>query len=102
MIDTTTRKFGPVAAEAKPFRTYGSVRGTDTPLDEIYGELPKQWHDSFDQADYAVMSYATPVGWRLPGGLWVVPEVKYSVTTTRTQHLLLAALDAAGETVHTP
>lgn len=47
-------------------------------------------------ADYVIYSYATPIAWHTHYGLWVVPDVKYSVTTTRHQSLVRDAIHGAG------
>jgi len=53
------------------------------------GRLPEHWHARFltamDASDrYFVYSYNTPIAW-FANGQWFVPEVKYSVTTSRHQ-----------------
>ena len=51
------------------------------------GRLPVEFRDSF-WADitspdaFVVYSYATPIAW-FANGEWVVPQAKYSVTTSR-------------------
>jgi hypothetical protein len=65
-----------------------------------YGELPEEWQEIYhqDQPDYVVFSYRTPIAWHVPddsddgGERWVVPDIKYSATTTRHQRLVLTAL----------
>jgi len=64
------------------------------------GELPLAWWDILkaDQPDYIVYSYQTPIAWHVPddnddgGERWVVPDVKYKMTTTRHQNLVRTAL----------
>lgn len=65
------------------------------------GELPKEWQTVLvqDQPDYVVWSYETPIAWHVPNDAdqgdserWVVPDVRYSTTTTRHQRLVLTAL----------
>lgn len=64
-------------------------------------ELPMEWWKVLkqDQPDYVVYSYQTPIAWHVPDDgddgdteRWVVPDVKYSRTTTRHQNLVLTAL----------
>jgi hypothetical protein len=83
------------------FRTHtGSHRGENIregatltlPSDN---QLPKEWEESFlsSGAQYVVWSYDTPIAWWVPtseGGPkethgWVIPDVSYSVTTSRYQ-----------------
>lgn len=51
---------------------------------------------AFNAADYVVKSYDTPIAWRAYG-IWHVPNVTYS-TTTSARHMpkLRAALDLIG------
>lgn len=52
-----------------------------------FGKLPREWQNRFvtDRRDlgidYVVLSYETPIAWHTPRG-WVVPDVRYSVTTS--------------------
>lgn len=60
------------------------------------GYLPPEWAARFyaDQAagiDYLVRSYGTPIGWVTAAGEYVIPDVKYSVTTSRHQGYLRQA-----------
>jgi hypothetical protein len=58
-------------------------------------QLPAEWQDRFihSGAQYVVWSYDTPIAWWVPtseGGPkethgWVIPDVSYSVTTSRYQ-----------------
>lgn len=91
------------------FTTYGALRGVPLPLSRSrkvisVGRLPKEYHDSVRRADYVIFSYATPIAWHIPSnqreaemygstyGFWVVPDESYSVTTSRHQHKIRAAL----------
>lgn len=69
--------------------------------DVMTGELPEEWVKVLrqDQPDYVVFSYDTPIAWHVPNDAdqgdaerWVVPDEKYSPTTTRHQRLVLTAL----------
>lgn len=64
------------ALTAEP-TTPGYVRST--------GRLAPEHHESFQKADYAVYSYATPIAWHVPSEGWVMPMDKYSLTTTQHQ-----------------
>lgn len=37
------------------------------------------------QVDYIVWSYVTPIAWHLREGRWIMPDVRYSVTTSKHQ-----------------
>ncbi|MEU6260178.1 hypothetical protein ACFUEN_29765 [Streptomyces griseorubiginosus] len=86
-------------AARQPFTTYGAFRATNQ-RNYCVGRLPQQWADRY-RADadagrivYQVYSYSTPIAWVLDDGAIVVPQVRYSLTTTRHQGLLYA-LDKA-------
>lgn len=69
----------PFANSTKSFTGYPG-RPTD------FGRLPMEWHDkaASPTIDYTIYSYATPIAWR-DNGEWIIPDVKYSVTTSRHQ-----------------
>ncbi|MEU6351116.1 hypothetical protein ABZ896_17550 [Streptomyces sp. NPDC047072] len=82
-------------AARQPFTTYGALRATSE-RNYCVGRLPDQWADRY-RADadaghivYQVYSYSTPIAWVLDDGAVVVPQVRYSLTTTRHQGLLYA------------
>jgi hypothetical protein len=60
------------------------------------GRLPATWRERYREdvetcgVVYAVMSYATPIAWVCADGTVVIPDVKYSVSTTRHQSYLHA------------
>lgn len=56
------------------------------------GRLPESLWPSVRNATYVVYSYDTPIGWFLDDE-WVIPDVKYSVTTSRHQSALRNALN---------
>lgn len=74
------------------------------PLDRIWGLglLPDAWRMQFraDERDhglsYVVFSYATPIAWVRRDGVVVIPDVKYSATTSRGQHLCRIYLPISG------
>lgn len=82
----------------EPFKTSGALSGgspTSGYTPEM-GRLPINYRDSFVQADYVVYSYGTPIAWHLPNmGVWRIPDVSYSVTTSRHQSKIRAALSYA-------
>lgn len=75
------------------FRTSGAIKGQHgrfTRWDS--GQLPESYVDEFTNSDYAVFSYATPIAYRV-AGRWIVPDVSYSLTTTRHQATIRAAVE---------
>lgn len=56
------------------------------------GQLPQENWESYAGSTYAVYSYETPIAWVDKSGDWVVPDVKYSVTTSKHQGRINAAL----------
>lgn len=46
-----------------------------------------QYHARVNDVMYTVLSYATPIAWVLRNGMVVIPDTKYSVTTTNQQNL---------------
>ena len=77
------------------FKTFkaNSVRGEFREYGASVGSLPYEYTKALGQAFadhnevYVVYSYQTPIAWHA-GGVWTVPEVKYSVTTTKQQTLV--------------
>lgn len=65
----------------------------DDGLRVFLGDLPKP-HSvqlaAVDQRVFVVKSYATPIAWKY-GDSVVIPEVKYSGTTTRHQNIVREA-----------
>lgn len=84
-------QFTPVLRDRVPFKTGGALFGIAGP-GETFGRLPHQYWQSNAHADYTVMSYATPLAWHVPGEGWTMPEVKYSVTTSKHQGRIRVAL----------
>jgi len=81
----------------KSYETGGAMRavqGSTTGWFNGNGQLPPVWAERY-RADepnvvYTVMSYRTPIAWVLTSGEVVIPDVKYSRTTTGHQGLLYA------------
>ena len=62
------------------------------------GRLPRCHIDKFFTASdtpdfYAIYSYATPIAW-YSDGTWTIPDVTYSVTTSRHQGIVRRAVNA--------
>ena len=45
-----------------------------------------------DRLNYVVWSYRTPIAWSRTDGTWIIPDEKYSMTTSRHQSLIRTAL----------
>jgi hypothetical protein len=78
-----------------PF-TAGNVKGVvgDTDTGQMPDEIAQYYRVSAREGAiaYTVLSYATPIAWRLIDGRWVQPVVRYSVTTTGHQSRVAAAI----------
>lgn len=84
-----------------PFRTHGNLRGVVGAY-PTHGRLPAGWQDLYltqakcNLIDYTVVSYDTPIAWRVRSDdvlpLWWFPGVRYSVTTSKTQGRIATAL----------
>ena|SRR5882757_6973427 len=96
MIKLTTRdsfaKFADVLQAREAFKTSGSLNGGPVTVLYTTGRLSEDLVQSARSADYVVWSYATPIAWHLAADGWVVPEVSYSVTTSRQQGKIRAAV----------
>jgi hypothetical protein len=69
--------------DRKAFSTRGSMSGG---APSSWGRLPALWQKAYhqDRPTYVVYSYSTPIAWYGDRG-WVMPPLKYSVTTTSHQ-----------------
>ncbi|HSX68447.1 hypothetical protein [Nocardioides sp.] len=86
------RQIARYAVNRDPFKTHGALEGRETLGRWDSGRLPSEYVESFLTADYAVYSYATPIAWHVPDFGWVMPETRYSLTTTRHQSTVSYAL----------
>ena len=95
-------EFRDAIAARKNFTTSGSFYGrvldpaSEAPGSYPTGILPDAWKVRFQAdpfIDYCVWSYDTPIAWHseLTGG-WTVPDVKYSLTTTKHQTIVRVAV----------
>jgi hypothetical protein len=88
----------------------GTFRGrTITRHDYVEtGQLPQEYVNDFKDSvvRYVIFSYETPIAWSriadwerngAPVFEWVVPDVKYSVTTTKHQGNVRVALSQIGD-----
>lgn len=75
------------------FDTHGSLRGRAGPPGS-FGQLPEDYREDAEQADYVVYSYNTPIAWKnAKTGRWTAPGTKYSTTTSRHQSKIATAVD---------
>ena len=84
------------------YRYTGAFRGRrmTVGLLSVLGQLPDEWralwHAHKGEIVYAIWSYETPIAWKLSDGTWHVPNVKYSVTTTKQQNKVATAISTMG------
>ncbi|HLS01869.1 MAG TPA: hypothetical protein VK054_07825 [Beutenbergiaceae bacterium] len=80
-----------------PFRSHGAMSAHAFALSRT-GRLPKEWVEVYRSdrenpgISYVVYSYATPIAWVRADGETVIPDVGYSLTTTRHQGMCRAWL----------
>ena len=80
-----------------PFRSHGAMSAYAFALSRT-GRLPMAWVDVYrsDRENpgilYVVYSYATPIAWIRADGEVVIPDIGYSLTTTRHQGMCRAWL----------
>lgn len=110
-VHLTTRdsfwKFAECLQNRQAFATHGALysEGPEMPGYWAQGQLDVvEYGASLAQADYVVYSYGTPIAWHLRGDYaadagveWVMPDEKYSLTTTRHQGKILVALNTFTE-----
>lgn len=77
------------------FTTNGALRGSDGTAFDM-GQLPENFHESARSATYTVYSYSTPIAWKNEDSVWIVPDVKYSVTTSAHQSKIATAIRQIG------
>ena len=81
----------------KSFQSHGAMTAYDYTPNRT-GRLPKEWVDAYRSdrenpgISYVVYSYSTPIAWVRVDGERIIPDVGYSVTTTRHQGLCRAWL----------
>lgn len=103
--NSSFQDYARVLNAGKAFETSGSLGGgavNNGVSGSSAGRLDPKWHPSVGRADYVVWSYGTPIAWRIPGEGWVIPEDTYSVTTSKQQGKIRAAVGSfAGEYITT-
>lgn len=93
---TNRHNAGARAKALLPFTAGGNAYGKPNfrggPNEGTTGQLPTEWRERFytdaDEVDYVVYSYATPIAWHTVFGQWVIPPVKYSMSTSHHQSAL--------------
>ena len=98
-IRTTTRNAHAIAnaiQNGEPFTTSGALSGEPYPLYVGGGRLSYDWASRIDRPIYVVRSYATAIAWQNHDGTWVMPDDKYSVTTSKHQGTIRYALNMIG------
>lgn len=89
-VRTTLHKLGrehdSLISDRTPFDCNGSLTADETPYGTGRGRLPDRYSEALrtDEPVYVVWSYSTPIAWFGNRG-WVMPDTKYSVTTSRHQ-----------------
>lgn len=84
-------------ARRVPFDSYGAMSAVAY-ASSFTGRLPVDWVQRYDADNrnpgivYTVRSWATPIAWVRATGRVVIPDVSYSVSTTRHQNLCRAWL----------
>lgn len=91
-------------ADHMPFRA-GALngerffRGSSTHEGMMSSELNEQWRADCDagRVAYVVRSYYTPIAWFTTDRGWIVPQDRYSVTTSRHQGIVRRAVAYAAQ-----
>lgn len=84
-------------ATREAFDSYGAMSAVDY-APSFTGRLPVEWARRYDADNrnpgivYTVRSWATPIAWICATGQIVIPDVGYSISTTRHQNLCRAWL----------
>lgn len=101
MTTTSTRNAADLISKRQPFATSGALSGA-TPGATLshwdLGRLPRDPANAImidhlsGSLDYIVYSYGTPIAWHRTDTGWTVPDVRYSVTTSRHQGVVRQAV----------
>lgn len=89
---TSHVRFADVLRNRQDFKTGGSLTGERGSDRGFGGSLPQAFLSAVRSAEYVVYSYTTPIAWLNADGTWTVPDVKYSVTTSRHQSKIRSAV----------
>ena len=93
---TSNQKAGDLIASRIGFtgnNLYGVVTSFNSVIYEM-GRIPQEFGHQLktDQPDYIVYSYGTPIAWHSGKG-WFIPNIKYSVTTSKHQNYVRRAVN---------
>lgn len=95
---------GPISRR-EAFISHGalSARGHTGPGDSLmFGELPAKHREALSSVpdiNYVVSSYSTPIGVHSHSQGWIIPETKYSRTTSKHQSQLRRGASDSGSPV---
>jgi hypothetical protein len=101
---STREASGPISRR-EAFVSHGalSARGHSGPADSmIFGELPQDQRETIRKLpdiNYVVSSYNTPIGVHSHSQGWVIPNTKYSRTTSKHQSQLRRGAAESGSPV---
>ena len=70
------------ARSPHPFTTNGAVSGRANPYETGSLDADRRARFRADEPTFAVYSYSTPIAWQKPDGTWVMPDEKYSQSTS--------------------
>lgn len=87
---SNTRAEGFIADELEFTNSDATLSGRQGGASD-FGSLPDRYRVSARAARYVVYSYRTPIGWKDDDGMWTVPDVGYSSTTSQHQYIVKAA-----------
>lgn len=91
---TSWTEFKRVLDAREPFTTYGNLRGEPDTFDT--GRMPEPYRSEYNERrdfiDYTVLSYSTPIAWHDIERGWVMPNTRYSVSTSKAQGRILPAV----------
>lgn len=86
-------------ATRSPFETHGALSGVSGVART--GWLPLDWRRTYEARsnviEYTILSYDTPIAWLDGEAGWIVPDEKYSMTTSIHQSRIRGAITRAGE-----
>ena len=96
------RAMAVAVSKGEDFQTHGALRGEAWKREVLTawdtGRLPREESNGFmldhlsGNLAYVIWSYDTPIGWKMADGLVIVPDVRYSRTTSCHQHMARMAL----------
>lgn len=86
----TTRGIATATAirDREPFTTHGALaagRLRHFGSGQLRGDDLDRWFDDYEDLDYVVYSYATPIAWHTTSTGWYRVKAKFSMTTSHHQ-----------------